>query len=191
MEDFIREYKAENTTACKKIIKWFEEHPELHNEGHVGDKRGEKKIDKKCKDSTDISLYLNEVYAEESIRELMEFLWQCVLSYLDDFPILNTVDFSMVERINFQRYKPPTGGFKSWHTERVTLSKADRILTWMIYLNTVDNGGETEFKHLDKKIKAEEGKVLIWPTDFTHEHRGVPSPTGEKYIITGWYNLIS
>jgi len=26
----------------------------------------------------------------------------------------------------------------------------------------------------------------MWPSDFTHTHRGIISKTKEKYILTGW-----
>jgi len=60
----------------------------------------------------------------------------------------------------------------------------------MIYLNTVSDGGGTKFKYFNHTENAVEGKVLIWPPDFTHTHKGVPSATEEKYIITGWYSYV-
>ena len=45
---------------------------------------------------------------------------------------------------------------------------------------------KTEFKYYGKKVKAKKGLTLLWPPDFTHTHRGIPSPTEEKYIVTGW-----
>jgi hypothetical protein len=59
----------------------------------------------------------------------------------------------------------------------------------MTYLNTVEEAG-TEFKFQKFKATAEKGKTLIWPTDFTHTHRGVISLNKEKYIITGWLSFI-
>ena len=58
----------------------------------------------------------------------------------------------------------------------------------MTYLNDIPDGGGTEFKfYPDVKIQAKKGLSLIWPTDFTHTHRGVVSEY-EKYIVTGWVN---
>ena len=57
----------------------------------------------------------------------------------------------------------------------------------MTYLNDVTHKGETEFFHQKIKIKPEKGLTLIWPTDWTFTHRGIPSPTEEKYIVTGWF----
>ena len=62
---------------------------------------------------------------------------------------------------------------------------------FMTYLNDVNDGGETEFHFQQMKVKAVKGKTVIWPTDFTHLHRGITSPTQEKYIATGWYNFWS
>ena len=57
----------------------------------------------------------------------------------------------------------------------------------MTYLNDVEEGGETYFKYQDKKIKPEVGKTIIWPSDWTHTHKGVSPKSGFKYIATGWY----
>ena len=58
----------------------------------------------------------------------------------------------------------------------------------MTYLNDVEDGG-TEFYYQKLKTKAKKGLTLIWPTDFTHTHRGIVSKTKEKYIVTGWFTL--
>jgi hypothetical protein len=36
---------------------------------------------------------------------------------------------------------------------------------------------------------AKKGLTMIWPTDWTHIHRGIVSETKEKMIVTGWYNF--
>ena len=93
----------------------------------------------------------------------------------------------MLEGFNIQHYAPNEGYFE-WHNERTTTNSPERALVWMTYLNDVDDGGETEFKYQNLKIKSQKGKTLIWPTDFTHTHRGITSPTQHKYIITGWFH---
>ena len=61
-----------------------------------------------------------------------------------------------------------------------------RILTLFIYLNDVEEGGETEFLYQGVKVKPKAGRVCIWPAALTHLHRGNPIYTGSKYLITGW-----
>jgi hypothetical protein len=59
----------------------------------------------------------------------------------------------------------------------------------MLYCNTLKNGG-TEFPFQKKVLKAKEGKLVIWPSDFTHPHRGIVSLDEEKYIVTGWLEIV-
>ena len=54
----------------------------------------------------------------------------------------------------------------------------------------IDDGGGTEFKLQKMKVKAEKGKTIIWPSDWTHTHRGIVSPSKEKYIVTGWWSFM-
>ena len=39
------------------------------------------------------------------------------------------------------------------------------------------------------RFQAKKGLTLVWPSDWTFMHRGVPSPTQEKRIMTGWFNF--
>ena len=85
---------------------------------------------------------------------------------------------------------PPLGGFKIPHYERASIETSRRQLVYMLYLNTVKDGGDTEFIHQNIITKAEKGTMVLWPADFTHLHRGIVSPTEIKYIATGWLEVI-
>jgi hypothetical protein len=61
-----------------------------------------------------------------------------------------------------------------------------RFLTFILYLNNVEEGGETEFLYQQTRIKPVENRFVLWPTGMTHIHRGNPPLKGEKYILTGW-----
>ena len=91
------------------------------------------------------------------------------------------------EGFNIQHYGPGQG-YKQWHNERGEYQTHQRALVFMTYLNDVPDGGGTEFVYYPElKIKAKKGLSLLWPTDFTHTHRGIVSQH-EKYIITGWFH---
>lgn len=93
-----------------------------------------------------------------------------------------------LESTNIQYYKPGEGFFR-YHAERLNTATATRCLVYMTYLNDVLDGG-TEFKFQKLKVPAIKGLTLIWPSDFTHTHRGIISKTKEKYIATGWMNYV-
>jgi hypothetical protein len=80
------------------------------------------------------------------------------------------------------------GGFHTWHTEQGSgKNNRGRFGVWMLYLNTVEEGGKTEFKFQDLAVKPEAGTLLIWPAAYSHVHRAAPDLVGNKYIATGWF----
>ena len=83
----------------------------------------------------------------------------------------------------------PGGGFHNWHYENGYYTNdldKNRLLAWMVYLNDDYEGGETEFNYLSKRVKPKKGTLLMWPTGFTHTHRGGMVISGNKYILNGW-----
>lgn len=73
-----------------------------------------------------------------------------------------------------------------------------RTWTTMIYLNDVEEGGETYFKHLKLKIKPKQGTLLAWNNLYKNGlpnlktmHEALPPISGNKYIITKWWRSYS
>jgi len=81
----------------------------------------------------------------------------------------------------------PGQGYHIWHHEHGTSGRAPRrLLAFSLYLNDVEEGGETEFLYQKIRFKPKMGQLLIWPSYFTHAHRGNQPLSGEKYLVTGW-----
>ena len=81
---------------------------------------------------------------------------------------------------------PIGGGFHKWHYENSGLQVSHRKLVVQVYLNTIEEGGETEFLYINKRIKAQQGRLIIFPAAFTHTHRGNPPIGKDKYILSTW-----
>jgi len=173
---------------------------ELHNvankhglvvRGRLGGKDGGKPVvDVDRKDSYDLGVATipDDLAERYGIPDYYMALKSCVDKYFEQHAILNNIGpFRIAETPIIQHYKPG-GGFKFEHFERTGIETTTRMLTWMTYLNDVTDGGGTTFTYQDITMKAEKGKTLIWPSDFTHSHFGEVSPTQDKYIITGWLN---
>tara|TARA_B100002019_G_scaffold284562_1_gene292388 strand:+ start:139 stop:933 length:795 start_codon:yes stop_codon:yes gene_type:complete len=69
-----------------------------------------------------------------------------------------------------------------------------RTWTTMIYLNDVEEGGETYFKYLNLKIKPKKGLLIAWNNLYSNGfpnyktmHEALPPIKGSKYIITKWW----
>ena len=103
--------------------------------------------------------------------------------YFERYPILQKGRYFHLN-CKFQRTRPGEG-FHEWHYENGGDVPYRKLVT-MLYLNTVDEGGETEFLYLHRRIQPRQGRLLIFPAGFTHTHRGNPPLQGEKYILTSW-----
>ena len=92
---------------------------------------------------------------------------------------------------NFKIQKTlPTEGYHIWHIEHQKgYENEARAFVFSIYLNDVEEGGETEFLHFSKRVKPKTGRIVIWPAAFPYVHRGNPPLSGEKYILTSWMML--
>ena len=59
-------------------------------------------------------------------------------------------------------------------------------LEWVESLNKASD----KFVNKEIKLKAIKGNLIIWPADFTHIHKSIISNIEEKYIATGWFDMI-
>ena len=180
MNNFIEEYRIDSK-LCDDIVNHFT----LSNDKIKG-RAGDGRIQETVKKSTD--LYISPTEELYPFNKYRVELQNCLEKYVIKYPELNKHDrFNVNTTYNIQHYKP-NEGFYEWHNERMGLFESNRILVFMTYLNTVDDAG-TDFKYYNYKTKAIKGNTLIWPTDFTHTHKGQISAKQEKYIITGWFTF--
>ena len=59
----------------------------------------------------------------------------------------------------------------------------DRVAAGVLYLNTIENGGETKFPILGRKVKAVMGRYVIFPPYYTHMHYGEIATSSDRYIV--------
>ena len=116
-------------------------------------------------------------------------MWTGIQEYIKEFDILNYTAFGG-HWLNFQKFEP-NQGFHTWHYESMSYDISNRCIVFMVYMNTLTDKGNTEFKYYKHLEDPVEGKILIWPAGYSHCHRSVPSPSQEKYIITGWYSILN
>jgi len=183
---FVGCWNINDDNLCKKIIDFFEKRKDLQKKGVTGYGK-----DEKAKKSIDISLDPKNLNDKEfeNVKMYIDKLYECYQDYKEQWPFLKdnlkTLD---IPSFNIQKYEVG-GHYNLMHCERSSLQSMHRVFAWMTYLNNVDDGGDTYFKHFDLKIKPQMGKTLIWPSEWTHAHRGELLNKGSKYIITGWMHF--
>lgn len=110
--------------------------------------------------------------------------------FLRKYPIEAQYNWIGVGGAKMQRTEP-TQGYHNWHMEHSNqLDSYRSILAWGIFLNDVEEGGELEFLYQSVRVKPRQGDLILWPSGFTHQHRGNPPLKGTKYIYTGWIDTI-
>ena len=181
---------------CESIINKFKEEEELHKDGvTVGgfNPRTKKTKEIHISHSCDRSKFWKEIDEKlstkltQSLKEYAEFLKINAINEVLMMSITNNVYKINDTGYQIQEYKKNEGYYK-WHLDGApgddTGNTNKRMIAFIWYLNTVDVGGETMFSN--GKIKAERGKLLLFPTTWTYLHRGNMPISDNKYIITGW-----
>ena len=141
-------------------------------------------VNKEKKDSLDVPRNFID-YSPTSII-IGSALHPCKEDYIKKHPQSSKIhEWDVDTQYNLQKYNPGQGYHVS-HCENAGGIAMTRVLAWMIYLNTVNDGGGTSFDNYNIQTLAVEGSLLIWPAYWTHFHHGIVSPTETKYIATGW-----
>ena len=90
----------------------------------------------------------------------------------------------------YQIQKTEPGKGYCWHYDSAYCKQTGglRYLTFILYLNTVDEGW-TQFYN-GNQVSPVAGRLIFFPATWTYVHQGYP-PKQTKYIMTGWmHNLI-
>ena len=106
--------------------------------------------------------------------------------YMEKYQMLKQSEQHSPKGMSIQKTSPHQG-YHAWHAEAADIGSSSRVMNYMVYLNVVEEGGETEFLYQGVKLKPQTGSLVIFPTNYMYPHRGNPIYKGEKYIITGWY----
>ena len=124
------------------------------------------------------------------------------ISELIGVPLENAESYQFIHYNETQRYDQHWDSYTLNDSEkcrRCLKYGGQRMVTCLLYLNTVEEGGGTRFNNLNIESKAEKGKMLVFHnclpgTNTPHPnslHAGCPVLKGEKYAINLWFREIS
>ena len=126
-----------------------------------------------------------DAFAPREADILMQSVNDNLLNYTNEYPFLKGSDY-VSGNVILQKTEP-SEGYHTFHAENHAWRAKDRTMAWMVFLNNVNEGGETEFLYQKTRLSPKKGTIVIWPGGFTHLHRGNPPLNSTKYIATGWY----
>lgn len=75
------------------------------------------------------------------------------------------------------------------HSDAWSVESSTRQISVIIYLNDVEDGGETKFVYNNITIKPKKGTILMFPSNFCYMHEGCKPVSEDKYIIVSWIHF--
>ncbi len=177
---FLFEIKnALTADICQEMINRFESCKEDQYPGRVGQGAEE---ELSIKRSTDLVLS-----GKEHLKDLDRYLFHSMGLALQEFRKQYGYFKGPFKDMGYAIQRTNSGEFYHWHIDGGSHAFSQRQLVAIWYLNDVAGpGGETEFSFQDIKVKPEQGKLILFPPFWTHEHRGCELSQGVKYIATTW-----
>jgi hypothetical protein len=124
----------------------------------------------------DISQEMNSIFIQTFWNDIYPI-------YNNKYNILATAEPHKIYLTKLQKTNVQEG-YHVWHFEQKKSN--ERLLAFILYLNDVEEGGETEFLYYSKRISPVKNKIIVFPASFSHAHRGNPPLKGSKYVLTGW-----
>lgn len=119
------------------------------------------------------------------------------LSELLTLPLENAESFQVIHYAESQQYAPH---FDAWDAdtpsgERCMARGGQRLVTCLLYLTTVNDGGGTTFPKLDLTVNAQQGRLVVFNNCYPgtakrHPHSlhgGMPVNQGEKWACNLWF----
>jgi hypothetical protein len=176
MDNYIRSYDGViSKDSCKFLIDKFE-NCENHQETVL--KGGDGQV---------MSFNQINTLAHEEWRwsryKLSEAMLHCIDIYKKDCKI---TDFMwparyLQEAIRIKRYLPNNFDRFDEHVD-ATEGCEKRFLNFLIYLNDVEEGGETEFPQLPLAVNPKAGTMVVFPPMWPWLHAGRKPISGPKYF---------
>jgi hypothetical protein len=191
---FVKE-NAFSKEFCDSVINDFESYKSkgLARSGQSGIG-----VNDQVKNTTDLNIYdfpeLNEKYSETLTSTFNEVLSN---EFLGKLPYQKEFDKDQLffnptfyELMQIQKYTQNKGHYNGWHAEDGNFEMSRRKFVFILYLNDVDEGGETELLYTGLKVQPKKGQLLIHPAPYPFVHKGHTPISDNKYIVTTWLSYV-
>ena len=183
IENFVKIYdNVIDEKSCKGLIEKFEASQDKYETVNIKDK--EDRISFK-----QIVLVRNEEW--KTINDGMMTLFQ---AYIEQYKKECNISTKMwpekhgYEAIRMKRYLANNYDRFDYHVDVKDYATARRFLAFFIYLNDVEEGGETEF--LFGRVQPKMGRLIMFPPMWPWFHAGRKPVSGTKYFIHSYCHYI-
>jgi len=182
LDKFTCQYQMADTTCCPESILNANRSERWNQSSTTGG------MDLYSRDSDQLHFLAESPPVEH--EPILRFAQECLDHYLAERKhAANVPRFGMGEGYNVLRYKPGEA-YHAVHSDGGPGgSTANRHLTFSMFLNTVNGGGELEFSEQGIKVHPVEGRGVIFPAAWTHAHRSLPASV-DRFVFNVFYGFL-
>ncbi len=149
-------------------------------------------VDKRLRDSY-IQNYTKDTDLISEHIVLLNHFSKCLNSYLQKYPMANEFpSFEVRDSYNVIKYEKGQA-YHANHSDYFPQGDSilrNRHLTGICFLSDVSEGGELVFPQQNLEIKPEQGKLVIFPSGWTHAHHTMPVLSDDlRYVFQLWWSF--
>lgn len=109
---------------------------------------------------------------------------QKIYLYSQQYAQENGIFFTHMEQISMLEYLAGDGFYKP-HLDFGP--DHPRTVSAILYLNDVEEGGETYFDKFNLSVQPKAGRLVLFPSNFPYSHEARLPVSGNKYILVTWF----
>ena len=168
MTEFIKIYdNVLSSSYCSKLIKFFDKGtPQFRNNNNK-------------------PRYYELPLEISNIEKVVKLLSPYVDGYFEELECSNWVpDFYGWEIPRIKKYHMNTEDQFGPHVDVGDRYSSKRYLAFLLYLNDISEGGTTKFLNRGITIIPKKGRMVVFPPNWMFPHKGNPTISSDKYILS-------
>lgn len=104
--------------------------------------------------------------------------------YASQYAEESGIFFSHMESISMLEYLSGDGFYKPHYDFG---PDTPRTMSAVLYLNDVEEGGETYFDQIDVTVSPKAGRLVLFPSTYPYSHEARNPLSGNKYVLVTWF----
>lgn len=169
---------AVSERKCRLIIASIKRRADLAAPGAIGAGVGAGVVDEDVRRVSVTPLDASPSSPEDLWWELGRTIWKYSEDYRQSFAGMPE---STMEGLRALHYTKGDGHYTLHH------DGAKRIYSTILYLNTVEQGGETEFVNHGISVAPVAGTLIFFPAWHPYAHQALPPLSEDKYAVVTWF----
>ena len=114
--------------------------------------------------------------------------WFCfaqnIFKTVDEYANDRKVYFNSMEPLQILHYLRSDG----WYGRHFDAGPPNRrVISSVLYLNTLNEGGETYFHDFDISVKPKAGSMVVFPSNYAYAHSAKSPISEDKFVAVTWF----